>query len=288
MALANVDGLEIAYDVIGDGGRPWALTPGGRFSKETPGLRELAEAIAAEGYQVVIWDRPNTGESSVCFDGDNESAMQADALGGLLRQLGLSGAVIAGGSGGSRVSLLTATRHRDLAAGLAMWWISGGVFGLMSLAVHYCGPSVTAAWHGGMEAVAELPEWQDVLNANPGNRARLLAQDPKQFVKTLESWMLVYCPDDDNELVPGVPNADVRSLEIPSLVFRSGESDLHHTRHTSEVLASLLPQSRQVEPPWPDTEWNDRHTVPGAPLFVRWPLLAPQLLSWAKESNLTP
>jgi pimeloyl-ACP methyl ester carboxylesterase len=286
MPVANIVGLDIAYGVIGDSGRPWTLTPGGRFSKETPGLRELAGAIAAEGYQVVIWDRPNTGESSVCFDGANESAMQADALAGLLRSLDLTGAIIAGGSGGSRVSLLTATRHRDLTAGLAMWWISGGVFGLMSLAVHYCGPSITAAWHGGMAAVAELPEWQEVLDANPANRERLLAQDPKQFVKTLEDWMAVYCPNDDGALVPGVPNSDVRGLDVPALVFRSGASDLHHTRGTSESLAGLLPNAELVEPPWPDREWNDRHIPPGNPLFVRWPLLAPQLLTWAKAHRL--
>jgi hypothetical protein len=181
------------------------------------------------------------------------------------------------------VSLLTAIRHRDIAAGFAAWWISGGVFGLMSLAVHYCGPSITAAWHGGMSAVAALPEWQDVLDGNPANRDRLLAQDPKQFVKTLESWMAVYCPDDE-ALVPGVPNSSVRALDLPSLVFRSGESDLHHTRGTSEALALLLPQSELVEPPWPDHEWNDRHLTPGNPLFIRWPLLAPQLLTWAKAN----
>jgi pimeloyl-ACP methyl ester carboxylesterase len=283
MVVARVADLDISYEVIGDSGRPWTLTPGGRFSKDTPGLRELAEEIAGEGYQVVIWDRPNTGASSVCFDGDNESAMQADALAGLLRELDLTGAIIAGGSGGSRVSLLTAIRHRDLAAGLAMWWISGGVFGLMSLAVHYCGPSITAAWHGGMSAVAELPEWREVLDANPDNRARLLAQDPKQFVRTLEDWMLVYCPDHD-ALVPGVPNREVQTLDIPSLVFRSGASDLHHTRATSETLAELLPASQLVEPPWPDNEWNDRHIPPGNPLFIRWPLLAPQLLDWANTT----
>ena len=288
MPLANVNGLEIAYDVIGSGGRPWTLTPGGRYGRDTPGIRELAEEIASEGYQVVIWDRPNTGESSVCFDGSNESAMQADALGGLLRELDLSGAVIAGGSGGSRVSLLSATRHRDLTAGLAMWWISGGIFGLMSLAVHYCGGSIRAAWFEGMEAVAALPEWQDVIAANPKNRDIILAQDPKGFIRTLESWMAVYCPDDERAMVPGVPNEDVRGFDRPALVFRSGESDLHHTRHTSELLASLLPQSTLVEPPWPDTEWNDRHIVPGDPLFVRWPLLAPQLLSWAKDNDLRP
>jgi hypothetical protein len=98
--------------------------------------------------------------------------------------------------------------------------------------------------------------------------------------------MAVYCPNDDNALVPGVPNADVRGLDVPALVFRSGASDLHHTRSTSESLAGLLPNAELVEPPWPDHEWNDRHIPPGNPLFVRWTLLAPQLLEWAKSAGL--
>src|SRR3954464_4953151 len=114
MAKATVDGLALAYEVIGDGngGTPWAITPGGRFSKDSPGVRELAAALAADGNRVLVWDRPNCGESDVCFTGPSESAMQADALAGLLRHLDLAPAVIAGGSGGSRVSLLTAARHR--------------------------------------------------------------------------------------------------------------------------------------------------------------------------------
>ena len=69
MATAKVDGLvdrlrgASARDVRG------RLTPGGRFSKDYPGVRELAEALAAAGNQVLIWDRPNTGESDVCFTG---------------------------------------------------------------------------------------------------------------------------------------------------------------------------------------------------------------------------
>lgn len=41
MAVANINGLEIAYDVIGDGPQTWALTPGGRFSKDYGGVRLL-------------------------------------------------------------------------------------------------------------------------------------------------------------------------------------------------------------------------------------------------------
>ena len=48
MAIAKVNGLSLAYEVIGEG-RPWVITPGGRFTKESPGVRELAAALAEHG-----------------------------------------------------------------------------------------------------------------------------------------------------------------------------------------------------------------------------------------------
>lgn len=283
MAMATVNGLSIGYEVIGDG-RPWAITPGGRESKDTPGVRELATELARHGNRVLIWDRPNTGESDVCFDGESESAMQADALAGLLAQLDMAPAVIAGGSGGSRVSLLTAARHPEVAAGLALWWISGGVLGLIGLGTHYCSGSIRAAWTGGMEAVLALPEWEEVLRRNPSNRQRFRDQDPQGFVATFERWMAAYCPCGD-EVVPGLNDEAARSLDVPALVFRSGASDLNHRRETSEQVAELLPAARLVEPPWGDREWTERQEARNAGeapgLFVRWPLLAPILLEWA-------
>jgi pimeloyl-ACP methyl ester carboxylesterase len=278
----SINGLTLAYEVIGDAGQPWVITPGGRFTKETPGVRQLAALLAEQGNRVLIWDRPNCGASDVCFEGSSESAMQADALAGLLTELDLTPAVITGGSGGARVSLLTAARHPETAAGLAIWWISGGVFGLLSLATHYCGGSVGAAWMHGMEAVADLPEWAEVQELNPSNRERFLAQDRTEFIATMERWMLAYCPRDD-EPVPGLPEADARALTIPALVFRSGESDPHHTRATSEALARILPSARLAEPPWGDREWIERGESAQDGLFVRWTLLAPQLLEWKAE-----
>src|SRR5947209_3263373 len=171
MPVAPVNGMEIAYEVVGEG-QPWVITPGGRFTKEVGGVPEMARALADEGNKVLTWDRPNCGASSVAFRGRSESEVQAEALGGLLRELEFGPTVIVGGSGGARVSLLTAARNPDLTAGLAMWWISGGVPGLLSLAQYYCFPSAGAAWRGGMEAVVELPQWQEVLEKNPNNRDR--------------------------------------------------------------------------------------------------------------------
>jgi pimeloyl-ACP methyl ester carboxylesterase len=284
MPEAHVNDIDISYDLIGEG-RPWVITPGGRFSKDDGGIRELADALAAEGNQVLIWDRPNCGASQVAFTGDSESTLQADTLAALIEHLGLGPTVVVGGSGGARVSMLTACRHPELTAGLAMWWISGGPFGLMSLAVHYCGQNLVKAWTEGMHAVAELPEWEEVLARNPSNRQRILDQDPAEFVRTMERWMLVYYPRDD-QLVPGVDDADAARITMPTLVFRSGESDAWHTRATSEAVAAGLPNAQLVEPPWGDREWLERSAArlsgEGA-LFGRWPLLAEPLLAWAKE-----
>jgi hypothetical protein len=45
---------------------------------------------------------------------------------------------------------------------------------------------------------------------------------------------------------------------MPTLVFLSGKRDLSHTRATSEWVHRLIPQSKLLDPPWDDDEWNYR------------------------------
>jgi pimeloyl-ACP methyl ester carboxylesterase len=282
MPIANLDGSEIAYEVVGDG-QPWVITPGGRYNKESGGIAEMARALAECGRQAIIWDRPNCGASSVEFRGPSESEIQAEALAALLRHLDVGPTVIIGGSGGARVSLLAAARNPDITAGLAMWWISGGVFGLHVLAEYYCAPSVAAAWHGGMEAVVALPAWQEILERNPKNRERFLMMDRLDFVAVMERWMMAYYPCDETKLVPGLENEDIARVAAPILVFRSGSTDINHPRATSERLAAHLPGARLVEPPWGDNEWNERSADRSAPRFAGWPKLVPKLIEWSES-----
>jgi pimeloyl-ACP methyl ester carboxylesterase len=286
VATFTIDGIAIAYEIIGEG-QSFVVTPGGRFSKDTPGIRELASELARHGKQVLIWDRPNTGASDICFRGPSESEMQADILAGLLSGLGMGSAVVVGGSGGARVSLLTAARHPEVADKVALLWISGGIYGLMLLAVHYCGESIRAARAGGMEAVAALPEWSEVMARNPGNRQRFLDLDAQGFIETLERWMVAYCPDQAST-VPGLTDETCTTLDVPTLVFRSGSTDPHHPRATSEHVAALIPGARLVEPPWGDNEWNERGEAARSGtghLFERWPMLVPQLLEFADSQQ---
>lgn len=277
--------MTLGYEVIGDSGRPWIITPGGRYSKDDAGIRPLAQAIAAAGNRVVIWDRPNCGESDVCFDGPTESEMQAGYLARLLRHLDMAPAVIVGGSGGARVSMLAAANHPDVVEGLAVLWITGGVFGLMTLANVYCAPSLRAAVVGGMQAVVKLPDWEEVIRRNPENRQRILNADRAAFMRTMERWMEAYYPR-PGEAVPSLTEDQARAITVPTLVFRSGESDWWHPRRTSEALAAMIPNARLVEPPWPDTEWLDgmarRADGRQKGAFERWTLLVPQLLAWAE------
>lgn len=282
MARIAINGIEIEYELLGEPGAPAiALTPGGRFAMDTPGLRELANALAAGGHRVLLWDRPNCGASDLSFEGASESELQAHALIGLIRALALGPTTLAAGSAGSRVSLIAAASDPAAVSQLALWWISGGPISLAQLAAYYCGEPAMAASAGGMAAVVDAPCWAEQLKRNPRNREILLSQDAGRYIETLQRWALAYAPSDDSP-VPGMSPADFARLRMPVLIFRSGASDLSHTRRTSEWLHQLIPHSELVEPPWPDQEWNLRMQAQkqGRGLFENWPKLAPAILEF--------
>ena len=276
MARIDVNGLSIGYEVIGSGSKTAIITPGGRFPKETPGVRDLAEQLAKNDYKTVIWDRPNCGESDVCFDAESESILNADTLVGLLKALDMAPALVIGGSAGSRVSLLAALRHPDAVRKLAVLWITGDAIGLAGLVNVYCGSLQTPAKIGGMEAVAEVPEMAELIRRNPGNRERILSQDVEGFCATMQRWGATFLPEPGSP-VPGLRPDDYKTIAMPVLVFRSGQSDPHHPRYTSEQVHALLPNASLAEPPWGDREWIDRMLDQAGGLFKSWGQLAPQL-----------
>jgi hypothetical protein len=158
---------------------------------------------------------------------------------------------------------------------------------LISLAAYYCVNSAIAASRGGMAAVADLPGWSEQLQRNPHNRDILLAQNPERFIETMERWALAYMPSKTSP-VPGMSPESFARLRMPVLVYRSGKSDLSHTRRTSEWVHELIPHSELREPPWPDDEWNNRSGYAakhGSGHFAGWPLLAPAILDFMGRAS---
>lgn len=287
MARIEVDGLELDYELIGpETGQPLVLTPGGRYPRDTAGVPELGQIFADAGYRVLLWDRPGCGASDIAFTAPSESVMNCEALVGLVRALELKDIVLVGGSAGSRISLMAASRMPDNVQKIAVWWLSGGAIGLAGLAWFYCGDQVAAASRGGMEAVAALPSWAEQIGKNPRIRDILLRQDADEYIAVMQKWAQAFGYRDDTPM-PGISAEDFARLTMPILVFRSGRSDMAHTRRTSEWVHELLPNSIMQEPPWGDQEWNYVSTFPVDPAnrrgrFERWPLIAPDVLKFLK------
>ena len=168
MSVAELDGIEIAYELVGEG-QPWALTPGGRFTKNVGGLAEMARALADHGEE-----GPHVGSSELRRVPDWWCSVVGRSRRSRPRSWRAAPSSRSWAHGDRRRlgrcarPLLAAARHPDVTAGLAMWWISGGVPGLLQLANYYCMPSADAAWHGGMEAVVELEQWRGGAGTKPG------------------------------------------------------------------------------------------------------------------------
>lgn len=280
MPRVDLDGTQIAYELLGDGAElTVAITPGGRFGMDSPGIRELGEALAEKGRRVLLWDRPNCGASDICLIGASESDLQGIMLTRLIRQLGLGPTAVLGGSAGARTCLRAAVHDPEVISHLILLWVSGGTISLQMLGAGYYGESAVAARAGGMEAVAKTAPWSDLIRDNPRNRDVLFAQDSGAFLKLLETWAEAFVPQKDRP-IPGMSGDDLAALAMPTLIFGSTPSDLFHPPEMTNLLHKMLPHSELTELPWSDARFLEVFGMAGqtgSGHFSDWPLLAPAI-----------
>lgn len=284
----EINGGNVVYEILGKQGDFIALTPGGRFSKDIPGLRPLAQALVKGGYRVLLWDRPNCGKSDVQFYGQSESHMRAETLQALITKLGIGPCVLAGGSGGARDSMLTAMLYPDLVTKLVAWNIVGGVYGSFVLGSYYIVPSILAVRGAGMKAVAHIDEWKERSLENPVNTDRLLAQDPDEFLKLMLRWLNAFVPK-PGQTIPGVEDEMFDNIKVPTLIIRGGENDLDHPKRTSLEVSCLIKGSKLIDPPWPEDAWERAGEARASGkakrfnMFDTWAQAAPAILEFLKS-----
>ncbi len=143
-------------------------------------------------------------------------------------------------------------------------------------------PAIAASL-GGMQGVAEMPAFAELIERNPRNRDLLMAWEPEAFIQRMRQWAdWFFC-------APGMPISCVRAgqlegIKVPVVILRSGKSDIHHTRETSEAVAAMIPGADLQEPPWGDREWMERlegSFKQGTGLFLSMPKLVPQIVALA-------
>lgn len=271
------DGCTLRYWLRGEGPLI-ALTPGGREAGDV--VSALADLLAQKAC-VLTWDRRNAGAADVWFGGDAEAEIWADDLSKLIDHLGKGPAWIAGGSAGCRTSVLSALRHPETARGLLLWSASGGQYSCQFLGFSYHVPYIMAAEAGGMEAVAKSPFFADRIAANPGNRERLLALDPVEFVDQMKRWNQAFYYSPDASLA-GIPDSALPSIAVPTLIV-AGNDDVHPPS-VSDTIARLVPGATYIPSPWSNEDWLDMFTGrKGGSVFDLYPLLAPALLDFVRQ-----
>lgn len=284
----EINGGNVVYEILGTEGDYIALTPGGRFSKDIPGLRPLAQALAKGGFRVLLWDRPNCGKSDVQFYGQSESHMRAETLHRLITELGIGPCILAGGSGGARDSMLTTMLYPEMVTKLVVWNIVGGVYGSFVLGSYYIIPSILAVRGTGMKGVAGVPEWRERIEENPANLDRLLAQDADGFLKLMMRWLNAFVPK-PGQTIPGVEDEMFDNITVPTLIIRGGENDLDHPKRTSLEVSCLIKGSILIDPPWPEDAWERaseqraQGKVKRFNMFDTWVQAAPPILDFLRS-----
>jgi 2-hydroxy-6-oxonona-2,4-dienedioate hydrolase len=283
--VVEINGGNVVYEILGETGDFIALTPGGRYSKDVPGLRPLAEELVAGGYRVLLWDRPNCGKSDVQFYGQSESHMRAETLHALITGLGIGPCIIAGGSGGARDSMLTTMLYPEIATKLVVWNIVGGVYGSFVLGSYYIVPSIMAVRGLGMRGLLHVDEWKQRVAENPANEARILALDSDEFLKLMLRWLNAFVSK-PGQTIPGVEDEMFDNIKVPTLIIRGGANDWDHPKRTSLEVSCLIKGSKLIDPPWPEDAWEraaeDRAQgkVKGFNMFDTWVQAAPPILEF--------
>ena len=250
MPKVKIDGLEIAYEVMGSG-TPIVWLQGARSPRRL--MRPIAEPLSRQ-YRCLIYDRRNCGESDILIAGDkSEQEIWADELASLLRELDLAPAYLGGWSAGCRVALLAAIRHPEVVRGLLLGWVTGGQEAAQRLAHEYYGQFIEAAEDGGMEAVTKTPFFSDRIKANASNEQRLLSMSSGQFIDTMRGWERYFSEAGDLPVI-GATEAELAAIQAPTCIV-AGDDAVHPTK-AAEALHRILPDCEYHAPPIPRAEFD--------------------------------
>lgn len=242
MPIATVRGVDINYEILGERGPFVALQPGGRRAGSS--LRSLAAKIAEAGNRVIIYDRRNTGLSSIAIEGDSENDEWAEDLHELLGRLDALPAYIGGSSSGCRLAMILALKRPEDVRGLLLWRVTGGAYAAERLTNQYYTSHIEAAKQGGMAAVCGLEHWSEVIGVNPKARDALMAFDPQDFVVRMTRWRESFLAGTEYPVI-GLSPAQLRGMTMAACICPG--NDRVHPREPGQAAHRLLPNAEYHE-----------------------------------------
>ena len=238
MPVANIRGVDINYEILGDHGPFIALQPGGR--RGLVGVKSLGSKLAEAGNRVIVYDRRNCGASGIAVEGESENDVWAEDLHELLARLDALPATIGGSSSGCRLAMILALCRPEDVRGLLLWRVTGGAYAGERLTNQYYTSHIEAAQQGGMAAVCAMEHWSEVVKANPASRAKLMAMGPQDFIARMTLWRRSFASGADHPVI-GLSPAELRSMTMPACIAPG--SDPVHPRVAGQAAHRLMPNA---------------------------------------------
>ena len=119
--------------------------------------------------------------------------------------------------------------------------VTGGAFAAGRLPENYYGMFIKEAQKGGMAAVCATEQYQERIAANPQTRDRLMAMDPKQYIKVMSNWMDQFIASTKTEVF-GMTDADLAAITVPTVVIPG--NDQTHASVNGRIAAAENPRLR--------------------------------------------
>ena len=233
MAVVRTNGLEIAYERVGEG-RPIVLVHGAAVDARM--WRPQLAALAGE-FTVVAWDEPGAGRSSD-VPADFALADYADCLAALVEALDLGPAHVAGLSWGGTVVLELYRRRPELVASLVL-------------------VDTYAGWKGSLpeeELQARVEGLRQMLAApdhsfDPMLPGLFAADPPPEVVSLMEAMAADVRPESMRTALSVMAEADQRDLlsriAVPTLLIW-GELDARSPLTVAHQFKDAVPDAKLV------------------------------------------
>ena len=142
-------------------------------------------------------------------------------------------------------------RFRNDVRGLLLMRVTGGAFAANRLPEMYYGMFIKAAQKGGMAAVCATEQYQERIAANPQTRDRLMAMDPKDYIKVMSNWQDQFIASTKMEVF-GMTDADLASISVPTVVIPG--NDQTHASFNGKLCAGKIPGAVLHQLPIEDQE----------------------------------
>ena len=255
MAYAQVNGLQVHYEVHGSGPPMIMMAPGAfdatidKWSTTLVWSQVRPLETIAQKYMCIAYDRREAGLSEGRIEHISWSTYAAESA-GLLDHLGIDSTFVIGGCMGASAAFAFAVAYPQRTRGLILHWPMGGVLLRKSGLKRFADHQEFAARNGleaVMKAARETPSfwaepsggpWAPVIANYPEFAGSFAEQDMERYtalVGVIGRGLF------DRDTAPGAEPEELLSLKVPTMIIPG--HDANHATSAARYLEECIPDA---------------------------------------------